>query len=152
MTDEQRELARRLAAHPRWRWHAGMTALKPIVCGGNAGTVTRVEVLSHDHIPLRWVSSSYAMAGHLDVPTDAYPDLTCPATQGWLLRLLYESASLDLSMMTREGSTVVPTSLPSVHLTYKAWNRPMIEPPAVAYCERVGTALARALLDVWGEP
>ncbi len=66
MNDEQRELAKRLAAHPNWEWRQGMTA----------------------HIP-GW-GPAFMAEDDLGGPDD-YPDLKDPCTQGLLWSMLREA-------------------------------------------------------------
>jgi hypothetical protein len=62
MTHEEQELARRLVAHPRWRWMCGMFAISPT-----------------DTVPMLVVLGSPNLLG------DRYPDISNPGTQGWMV-------------------------------------------------------------------
>ncbi len=82
MTKEQTALARRLAAHPKWRWMPGMLAT-------HDEDATR-RVLSLDEDDDIWVSNG-CYCEWLDSNNEIdlwYPDLDDPATQGCLLAML----------------------------------------------------------------
>ncbi len=126
MTPDEQDLARRLAAHPRWRWMRGMCAL-------TAG---------HPVDEFR-VAYPEALREASELAT-CIPDLADPATQGCLWAMLMETGRIVYaSWAAHEGEltiTWIESPRDHQHIGH-ADLRPM------AY----GEALARALLDAWGE-
>lgn len=128
MNDEQRELARRLAAHPKWEWRQGMMGYIP-----------------------GW-GPAFMAEDELGGPSD-YPLLEDPCTQGWLMRMIADATPNELDL-TREP----PAGGSGPHL----WECTVYDDQPVngdcrardVSCHSArdfGEALARVLLDVWGE-
>jgi hypothetical protein len=78
MTDVELELARKLAAHPKWRFMRGMWAL-----GVTDGVRDHCDHIAEDDREAARMS-----------PSDYVPDLSDPATQGCLWAMLCESPKL----------------------------------------------------------
>jgi hypothetical protein len=123
MTETELDLARRLAAHPRWRVMRGMEML---VASG-----------AYAH---RYLTDS-------EPPYDGeIPDLADPATQGCLWVMLDE-ATPDRSVSScRDGRWIVAEYTWTDDGT-KDWECDPLHPDAYSK----GEALARALLAAWGE-
>jgi hypothetical protein len=125
-------LARRLAQHPRFRWMPGMRVWRPNGNGWHVTYVTPVEL---------WSGDSYDPINGSHVP-----DLSDPATQGWLLSMLRDAINDGLTTME---IWMEPTDgKKSVIVTIK----PLGETPHGPWASTLGEALARALLAAWGEP
>jgi len=84
MNNEMIELARRAVASPHWRWMPGMR----LVCPGSD------EAFRVESEPA-WNGGLYRAFGisedWIAAPEDELPDLTDPATLGWLLALVREA-------------------------------------------------------------
>lgn len=122
------DLARRLAAHPRWEWRAGMVCnAHRLVDRDGLGIIVDGGV---PYLPVapRWVT----IEGHS--PPDARPDLTDPATAGVLLAMLAEAVTSSTSMLVRDS---------------RGWHADDGSQWHGGDC--IGEAVARALLAVWGE-
>ncbi len=97
MNDEQRELARRLAAHPKWEWQAGMTAHQP-----GWGMVFMTE-------------DSLGCAGD-------YPLLDDPCTQGWLWHMLRDALdALDNGYDFSDPTIFVSGAVYSIQTGHMGW-------------------------------
>lgn len=107
MTDEQRDLARRLAAHPRWVWRRGVLALfEPApYCYGEL----RIE---EDGWTPTWCDDIAQPNGWPDVKRVAWPDLTDAATGGVLwemagrLEVTATKESVRVGLHDATGSTL----------------------------------------------
>ena len=127
------ELARRLAAHPKWRWRGGMAPLHVDGLAYRNGT---------------WIPDSIA-AGQLDGNPYHFPDLEDPATWGCLLAMLWEvlrderHVDLDLSGDDR-GARVM--TMRCDYLDEQGEDRHYHDAPTP------GAAIAAALLEAWGSP
>jgi hypothetical protein len=138
MNEEQRKLARRLAAHPRWRWRRGMTARSP------EGTAILI-IGEHDRASY---GSSGVVCGAEMMTKHDLPQLTDPAMQGWLMQMLrealdelnvgYEFSSFDIYVSMYASGDV--WSIQTGHMGYQFDGRSL------------GEAAADGLLSVWGEP
>lgn len=73
MSPADLDLARELAAHPRWEWRAGM------------------RIVSRFDGALLWRRAEGDLAIHPDWGTEPVPDLDDPATAGVLLAMLDEA-------------------------------------------------------------
>lgn len=129
MTPDQLDLARRLCAHPKWRWVAGMLIDYPEALGGSGGRVDHVWP-HHKHGPPEyevWFEGAGPYA-----PVGGVPVLDDFATAAILLRMATE-AGMDVNDGPRFGrwENVPDTS---------QWNFVEADP---------GTVAAHALLAAW---
>lgn len=143
MNDEQRDLARRLAAHPRWVWRRGVLALEDPLSGNwqpgdrewriitGAPDVSAVTSENEIH-ETPYMPSAFARA---------VPDLTDAATGGVLL---------DMLDYTRFGWLVTIGVKHGVR-RWAVYERGDAE-PGMGWCPTLAEACARALLAEWGEP
>lgn len=134
MNDEQRDLARRLAAHPRFEWRPGMLALEDPSLGNWQPGDYRWRIITgapdlaavtaeHDIHEAPYMPYAFARA---------VPDLTDAATGGVLLGMLGPGWSLD-------------TNAASIEL------RGPCGKGGVYVGDSLAEACARALLDQWGD-
>jgi hypothetical protein len=131
------ELAKKLAAHPKWpamfaKYGVGMRVAQTFDNGPYWYRLVGRDDCGADLYPDGSVSSDAGRGDPGDVVVE-YPDLADPATQGCLWAMLCESRG-DVDVLSAgEGLT-------EVH--FGDWRS--------GPCPR-GEALARALLAVWGE-
>lgn len=118
MTNEEKELAQRLLLHPsnRWEWYVGMV-------GSRTSKRQEVQVLVD-----MW------KRGH--VASDVLPDITHPATQGWLWKML-TSVSNTIKVRYEQGRFYI-----------YAWPDSS-SCGAVGSSESYGIALTECLIDAW---
>lgn len=127
MNDEQLDLARRLAAHPRFQWRRGAQPVyepAPFVWG-------RLDRVEEDGWNPQHCDDIALPDGWPDAKREAYPDLTDAATGGVLLDVL----GPGWTVITRIGKV-------DAHPTGCAG------PPGVSGAT-VAEACARALLAEW---
>lgn len=149
MNEVQTDLARKLAAHERFRWLRGMVAL-----GTNAGGYPRMEagrpvLIEEDGAMDEWAEG---LIGHMDPLTgkvtryDAFPNLNDWPTVGALLGMLVEAWPTRRFELTHhphwdEDEDGGPFS------TWSVWDSEFNETHDGT---TPGEAVARALLEVWG--
>lgn len=141
------DLARQLAAHPRWRWMPGMLAL-------DSSLSLRVARACGDLIEGTLDNPGHVSPGALFV-ADALPDLSDPATVGCLLAMLREAWTGDEPGGTarfglRDGGFVTFDGQGVDCLARR--NTGMSGPFTEKHRGPMGEALALALLAAWGEP
>ncbi len=125
MTPEQIELAKRLAAHPRWEWHDDMIVG---AIGPKSGHFMSDPWPEHDPVAAEARS------------TVLVPDLGSMATAGVLLGMLSSEAGACVQVaQDRAGSWSVDP-----------WGHAGTQQAQWWPC--LGEALAWALLAVWGSP
>jgi hypothetical protein len=147
VTPVELELARKLAAHPRFEWAAGMLAtaiednahsqVRFVASGEWTGALS-----SSDHT--EW-SLPLAEGGDFTYAIEYVPDLADPATQGCLWAMLDE-ASEDLRVMGHGSHRGVE------EWTWGDRGGRCWELQTLDRTFSKGEALARALLSAWGEP
>lgn len=136
MNDEQKELARRLAAHPRWVWRRGV--LPVYEC---APYVWRHERVEEDGWNPQYCDDIAMPNGWPDAKREAWPDLTDAATGGVLAGML--GPGWVFECCTSSGGAT----------KWKAYLRGYIlAKDAAVHCgATLAEACARALLAKWGE-
>ena len=141
MNPDQLDLARRLAAHPRFEWRRGMAALESSPSGNWQPGDYEWRILSGAP-DLAAVTSEHDIHEAPYMPSAfgrAYPDLTDAATGGVLLHIL--GPGYELAHYSRPTGTM---SLWVVKLRGR--------PDAIQYAGcTLAEACARALLAEWGE-
>lgn len=147
MTDD---LARRLAAHPRFEWRVGMLAVWNHDETDNDRPMVWRCSLKHS----QWHQSPYVScgplgAGHLVDNPDSYPVLTDSATAGVLLGMLLTAIE------ERGGRGIMRMDSGKPWIIVNAAQEDPVDPwgPVIASAkaDTLGEAVARALLAVWGD-
>ena len=147
MNPDQLDLARRLAAHPRFEWRRGMAALESSPSGNWQPGDYEWRILSgapdvaavtseHDIHEAPYMPSAFARA---------YPDLTDAATGGVLLEMLVQACGDGVGWFIKRAGTYTVT-----HGTEKT-SKPGLMRTKKATGTTLAEACARALLAEWGE-
>lgn len=129
------DLARRLAAHPRWKWRAGMLGDDGWRClGPDSVTDEIVFGAPSDEAAATSAGVRWSWPSHLREAA-VRPDLTDPATAGVMLAMLAEADSSLIAEFDGHAWVIVhPEAEILMHTA-----------------PTLGEASARALLAVWGE-
>ena len=131
MTDVERELAVKLAGHPKWKWMIGILADdgNRVLAIGDGGRVLISEISGMAHV---WQEPS-------EMPA---PFLSDPATHGCLIEMLDAAA--------------LPDRIDAIAPVAGGWRVDTMREgrilPKHHHGSTRGEALARALLSVWSEP
>ncbi len=132
------DLARRLAAHPRWEWREGMRVHAVYQGGSDTSVVGSVVRVAGNVLVSAWWPDLHECRDH-HVRHHLVPDLSDPATAGVLLAMLARDIGpgwRDMMCLSHEdGHWVI--------CDYQDDGPEFIAPT-------LGEACARALLDVWG--
>jgi hypothetical protein len=140
MTETELELARRLVAHRRWTWMAGMRVLASAGHNGKVRIISCDEWYTHecDTQKSEWTLPCCPDDSDEVSAADYAPDLSDPATQGCLWAMLRETGRRFEVWAEEWGTHCVTFGQP-----FPACRK--------ANGDTLGEALARALLSVWGE-
>jgi hypothetical protein len=123
MDSESMELARRLVAHPKWEWRLGMIGYSPAYD-------SRFFVDEKERVPPVMGMGSY-------------PDLDHPSTAGWLLGMLDDCYAVSIGRKEVDGWWLCEC--------YPTNDSYYDDNAVVRSSTSKGAALARALLEVWGD-
>jgi hypothetical protein len=147
MTPEELELARRLVAHPKWRWMGGMVAMR-----GDEPERAPIRLAAHGEVAsVIWpegIAGPYWFDGRID-SAGLTPDLSDPATQGCLWAMLCEASSYgraevrfwDHDKRPWNVWVTVPETIEGLDATRDTGANGLL----------YGEALARALLAAWSD-
>lgn len=141
MTPAQLDLARRLVAHPKWRWVAGMVA-------------DEMRLMGPEEVPVQLNGSNggWICDDNPSPPFPMIPDLTDYATAAILLRMAHEADQTDRRhspvLVYAGGVAAVPADRNMV------WGCHIVPGDKHGWAESkdLGTVAAQALLAAWGEP